>query len=309
MDLFFNKHSDIVLIDKHTDKIDVHEKIGVILTPSFYWVKKVFLDVHLTSQALKFAPSIFEGILPEGDYAYYALKNKNEFIFFAYEPDEIINSLKKKGLESPQISGIYFAENEMKNITTPIQCNQSEALVLHKDTIIQISKSLVDTSLMKRNIDDIISFSKHRITLYKSSVAHSIKELTPVLSVLAALVVLYTVQLFFTYNEQERLNSLPSVFNEYNLPPTFVQNSSIENKLAKTFYVQKSLRQIMSSLLQLPLLSSEKIKSVNYEKGQFIISFELSDITRLDAFILQMKSSLSSSFMISAEQNILKVNI
>ena len=309
MDLFFNKNKVIGLIDKHTGKVDVHDKIDVILTPSFYWVKRAFLDVHFTSQALKYAPSIFEGILPEGNYAYYVVKHKDEYLFFAYEPDVIINNLQSKGLQDSQISGIYFAENELRTITTPIQCNQDEVLVLHKNTIIQISKYLVDTSSVKRDLDDIISLSKHRITLYKSSVTHSIKELTPVLSVLGALIVLYAGQLFFTYSQQQELETLPSVFTQYRLPSTFVQNSSIEKKLAKKFKTQKSFRQVISSLLQLPLQQGEKINSVSYDKGQFLVSFQLSSMTRLDTFILQMKKSLSSTLKIKRDKNILKVSI
>ncbi len=64
----FNRSSVIGLIDKYTAKVNVKDRINIILTPSYYWVKRAVLEVPFTFQALKYAPSIFEGILPEGHF-------------------------------------------------------------------------------------------------------------------------------------------------------------------------------------------------------------------------------------------------
>ena len=53
-----NRNAVIGLIDKHTAKVDVEDKINIVLTPSYYWVKRAFLEVRFLSQALKYAPSI-----------------------------------------------------------------------------------------------------------------------------------------------------------------------------------------------------------------------------------------------------------
>ncbi len=299
----------IGLIDKKTGKIKVEDKISIILTPSYYWVKRAFLEVKFTSAALKYAPSIFEGMLPAGDYAYYAVKTKKEYIFFAYDPDQIIASLKAKGIQAAQIAGIYFAQNEMLEITAPIQCNKEDVIVVQNDTVLQVRKYLVDESTVKRSLDDIQELSKHKITLHKSSITHSIRELAPVLSVLGALIVLYTAQLFFTYSQQQELKAQSSVFSEYNLPPTFVQNSSIEKKLKNSFTSQKSFRQFVYAILQLPLSERQYIENLSYEKELFTVVFKMEEYTRMQEIEGELKKSLGKQVKIVIDKNIMQVKI
>lgn len=306
---FLNSNKVIGLIDKHTGKIKVVDKINIVLTPSYYWMKRAFLEVQFTSAALKYAPSIFEGMLPQGNYAYYVVKSKKEFIFFAYNPDEIISSLKKKGVQASQIAGIYFAQNEMADITSPIQCNQDDAIVLHNDTVLQVKKYLVDESTLKRSLEDIKQLSKHKITLHKSSITHSVKELTPLLLVLGALIVLYAVQLFFTYQEQANIKAKPSVFKEYKLPDTFIQNSSIEKKLRKSFKAQKSFRKLVFAILKLPLTQRQRIASLTYEKEAFIIIFEADEYAWLRDVELHLKKALGQLVKIEINKNIMRVKI
>lgn len=306
---FFSSNAVIGLIDKNTGRIKVEDKINIILTPSFYWIKRAYLEVNFTSSALKYAPSIFEGMLPEGNYSYYAVKTKKEYMFFAYDPDEIISSLKAKGITASQISGIYFAQNEMHNIKAPVQCNKEDAVVVYNDTVLQVPKYLVDESSLKRNLDEIKELSKHKITLHKSSVTHSIKELAPVLSVLGMLIVLYTTQLFFTYKQQQKLESQGSVFQEYKLPLTFVQNSSIEKKLRSSFKAQTSFRKLIFSILKLPLSQRQRIKSLSYEKELFTIVFEMQDYARLRDIELHLHKSLGKLVKIDIEKNVMRVKI
>ena len=306
---FFNSNKVIGLIDKDTGKIKVVDKINIILTPSYYWMKRAHLEVKFTSAALKYAPSIFEGMLPEGNYAYYAVKAKDEFIFFAYDPDEIISSLKKKGVQASQIAGIYFAQNEMTGITSPIQCNDKDAVVLHNGSIIQVKKYLVDESNLKRSLDDVKQLSKHKITLSKSSITHSIKELRPLLFVLGALIILFSIQLFMSYSQEERLRNEPSVFKEYKLPATFLQNSSIEKKLRQGFKAQKSFRKLVFSILKLPLSQRQRISSLSYEKKKFVIIFEADDYAKLRDVELHLKKELGKLVDIVINKNIIQVKI
>ena len=299
----------IGLIDKQTAKVNVVDKINIILTPSFYWVKKAFLEVKFSSAALKYAPSIFEGMLPEGDYAYYVVKKKDGFMFFAYDPDEIIQSLKNKGLNASQISGIYFAQNELENISSPVSCNHDDVIVLHDETVLQVKKYLVDESTVVQNIDDVKQLSKHKIILHKSSVAHSIKELRPLLLTLGALIVLYATQLFFSYQQYESVSQKPSVFKEYKLPLTFIQNSSIEKKLSKNFKAQKSFRKLVFAILKLPLSQRERINTLSYDKEQFKIVFEADNFARLKDVKLSLEKSLGNLVKVEITKNIMQVKI
>lgn len=310
MSSLFKSNKVIALVDKRTGKIKVEEKIDIVLAPSFYWVKRAFLEVKFVSAALKYAPSIFEGILPEGHYAYYALKeDNNTFLFFAYNPDEIIAAIKDKGINSFQVSGIHFAQNELQSISQPIQCNSKDVLVMHNKTILQVKRYMVDETTIKRSLDDIKQLSKHKIVLHKSSVTHSMKALAPIMGALAALILLYATQLFFTYSQQQEIMEKPSVFKEYRLPETFMQNSSIEKKLRQSFKVQKSFRKLVHAILQLPLTQRQRIESLQYEKNRFVIVFGMDDFARLRDVELSLKNSLGSLVKIEINKNALEVKI
>ncbi len=305
----FQSNKVIGLIDKQTGKVKVEDKINIVLTPSYYWIKRAYLDVNFTSAALKYAPSIFEGMLPEGNYAYYALKDGKEYIFFAYEPDEIISSIKAKGIQPSQIAGIYFAQNEMGGITAPIQCNKREAVVLHNDTLLQVPIYLVDESKMKRSLEDITQLSKHKIVLHKSSITHSMKELAPIMIAVAALIVLYAAQLLMSFVQKEEITAQPSVFQEYRLPSTFVQNSSIEKKLKKSFKAQTNFRKVVFAILKLPLRDQQRIQTLDYDKENFVISFGAQHLVNIKEMELHLKKSLGKLVKIESGKNVIKVKI
>jgi len=63
-------------------KIDA--KSDIILSPEFYWVKKVSLNVKFTNEVKKMAPSIFEGILPNGEFEYRVFRvSDNSYVLVA----------------------------------------------------------------------------------------------------------------------------------------------------------------------------------------------------------------------------------
>ncbi len=291
-------------------KTSVHGKVDIVLTPSLYWIKRAYFELYFASQALKYGPSVFEGSLPDGNYAYYALKQNKEFLLFAYDPDEIIAILEQCGIASSQIGNVYFAQNEFAQISAPVKCNENDVMVSHNGTIIQIPRSLVEQSSIQDEIGEIKKLSKHNITLYRSSLRHSFKALTPALSILGALIVLYAVQLFFTYREYSKVSDLPSVFQEYKLPPTSLQNASIEKKLLSDFKAQESFRKLTNAILKLPLSPAQRVESIAYEKDLFKIVFDIQDNKGLDDIKLHIEKSLGKLLEeVKVEKNIMRIKI
>ena len=72
---------------------EITNKVDIILSPKFYWIRIEELNVKKEKEALKFAPSIFEGQFEESSssYRYLAIKgNENKYIFIAYNPKTIL---------------------------------------------------------------------------------------------------------------------------------------------------------------------------------------------------------------------------
>ena len=309
MDSFFHKNISTLLVDRYMSMAHAEGKVNIVLCPSLYWVKRAYFELHFASQALKYAPSVFEGTLPEGNYAYYALKLKNEFLIFAYDPDEIIATLEEHGIAASQINDVYFAQNELTQLHNPLACNEKDVLLMHNGIILQLPRSLVESSDTQEEMDAPTKLSKHKITLYRSSLRHSFKELTPTLSVLGALIILYAVQLFFTYSEYSKVTALPSVFQEYKLPSTMLQNSSIEKKLLSDFRAEESFRKVSYAVLKLPLSEGQRVESVSYEKDVFKIVFDLQAGENLGEIGRHLEKTLGKLAKVEIEKNTVRVKI
>jgi hypothetical protein len=102
---------------------------------------------------------------------------------------------------------------------------------------------------------------------------------------------------------------MPSVFKEYKLPQTLIQNNSIEKRLRGEYTDQKSFRKIIFTILQLPLSQRQKITSVLYEKNLFKITFEMQDYARLRDIKLSFKKSLGKLVKVDINKNIMTVKI
>ncbi|MDQ7066925.1 MAG: hypothetical protein Q9M40_02365 [Sulfurimonas sp.] len=72
------------------------EKVSIILSPSLYWVQKLSLRVKYVREVKKLLPSIFEDMLPAGQYSYSAYKRGDDFFIFAYEDKAILKLLQDK---------------------------------------------------------------------------------------------------------------------------------------------------------------------------------------------------------------------
>ena len=111
--LFFTKNSKKYYSGEYT----------LILSPQFYWVKRVKLPVNSEYKAKKLIPSIFEDSLPPNEEYEYDVKyekDRGTFIAIAYSPNYIYKYIKEKILSDAKVKGIYLAQYELSSLETCI---------------------------------------------------------------------------------------------------------------------------------------------------------------------------------------------
>jgi len=271
----------IVLLDKSTKELSIDSKAILILSPSLYWFHKERLDIPL-SQAKKIAPSLFEGMVPQGEYSYYVQKVGDEYWFFAYNDAEIIQKLSSLGIKPNQISKVYPAQLALQGIKHPVDAGD-KVLVDQEGTVIALPKSLAKEPIISAK-DLKLSLPKRSLPLKAYSTSMISEDLIYAFSIVVFLFILaYAVQIFMEKRDLAKLSQKERfIVQKYNLPPTSIQIKNIISSLKKIQKEQLALRDLLEAILRLPLQGGEYFKKIDFGKK---ISFEiaLSDPKRAEA--------------------------
>ncbi len=272
--LFQAKKASYLLL-AHDEKISIKENIliNVILSPKYYWSKKLPLSVKYAHQAKSYAPSCFEGNIPEGNYTYMAQKDGDEFILYAYDDNYIIENLQKIGIQTQQISKVYFAQNEFKNLTTPISLSQNEALINHNGLLIQVPKQMTKECMGVDGYFKTHKLSNFFINLNKFNQIIEFKKAYIITALLSILAIFYMVEFFYLGSASEEMEQKrQNISKLYKLPSTSMQTKLFIKKFEKKSHTQISLREQFYKLTKLPLKKNQSIKSIEFNRGIFKIA-------------------------------------
>ncbi len=264
MTKIFKKKNKVLFVSK-ADHIQERGSYSVILSPEFYWIKKVKLPVKKEKDALKLAPSTFEGNLPAGDFSFAVRKVEDAFIMIAYNKKQIAQELEKVLPYKSDIAQIFFAQDALGSITACTAINDKAALSNLDGIIIQVPRACTDTA---NTLDDILpqaDVAKHAVKLGSfDNVLLSSQDLI-LAGVLFGLLFVALLGEYIVYKSAvHQLDERKmAVIKEYNLPRTSMQLKSIKKSLLKKFEAQKKLRDLLFAL-----------SNVRLEKGEYIESIE-----------------------------------
>ncbi|MCH9812316.1 MAG: hypothetical protein K0U47_00025 [Epsilonproteobacteria bacterium] len=274
-------------------------EFDVILSPEFYWVKKVALPVKKISAAKKLAASVYEGSLPAGEYTYEVSKLGDEFVIIAFDKERVSTVLKEKFTQGAKISGVYFAQNEFSELSECCGVDEDNSLVNLNGLLMQIPRKCTES---KKEIGDYLKdkkLSTHKITLgaFESSVISS-----KTVSFLAAGVLFLLVSNVIDWVNYQRAVSMledqrAEITSEYGLPQTSMQLKSIKKGLIKTYTTQKKIRDEVFSLQSIVLKKGEYIERIksNAKETEVVIKVESAGRESAIKSALQRKLNVKSA--------------
>jgi hypothetical protein len=122
--------------------VTVSDDVNVMLTPQFYTLKKEALPLSYAYQAKKIAASLFEGLLEEGrQYDYMVWKEDEEWVFLAYDMQRITAFLEEKGFALEHVSKLFFTQQVVDLLETPLALGAESALVSLNHTVVLVPRS------------------------------------------------------------------------------------------------------------------------------------------------------------------------
>jgi hypothetical protein len=249
----FNEQKRVVFLDPNSNLIvESDEKVEIILSPALYWIQKLKLPVKYLRDVKKLLPSLFEDILPDGNYSYSAYKDENEegsFFIFAYEDKKIIDLASSFGISSSNISSVRFAQSELDQLEGAVKINESQSIYV-KDGVVTLVPCCWIEESGDINLEDI-KLSKHKITLAQFGHIVDNSSLYKIASVLVVFSLLFFSEYFITKQKIASLEDQEAkIFKEYDLKPTMFQNKAILKKYKGIHENQTKLRDELSKALK-----------------------------------------------------------
>ena len=280
----FNKKLQTVFLDPHSSEFKVTGKVNVVLSPAFYWVKKLTLPIKSVGAVKKLLPSLFEDSLPEGRYSYYAYKKEDTFIAFAYEDKVILDTLSQKGLKPANVANIYFAQSELEGIETDFKIDKTQNIALKDDIVILLPTILFEKSQYVDLTD--ITLSKHKITLTQFGHIVDSKSIYKITAIVLAFIFLVAIELFITTQKTDKIVTLQEeLFTKYKLQATMFQNKSMLKKYNKIHTKQMKLREYTSAILSFRLKGDAKLTQLILKDKRLVAYF--SDINQRNKSYIQ----------------------
>ena len=263
MTKIFKNKSTTLFVSK-SDRIAQRGSFSVILSPEFYWIKKVTLPVKKEKEALKLAPSIFEGFLPSGDFSYEVRQSGDAFIMIAYNKKKIAEELEKVLPHKSDIVDIYFAQDALSFIDACVEVNGRAALSNMDGIIIQVPRACTNT---EGTLDDMLekaSLGKRKVKL--SSFDNELLSAGDIKLVAAIFGLLFFAFLSEYIVYKKATNDLEEkraeIIQNNDLPRTSIQLKSTKKSLTKKYNTQKKLREMLYAISKLRLKSGEYIQSI-----------------------------------------------
>ncbi|MEA3373497.1 MAG: hypothetical protein U9Q62_07390 [Campylobacterota bacterium] len=285
----FKSKAHIVFIDTQSPLIEEEEMLDIILSPAYYWVKRVTLPVKYVREVKKLLPSLFEDILPSGKYSYTAYRDGDDFMIFAYDDRAILDALSEKGVKGTQIRYVYFAQSEFSDLEGALELEGDDVMIQKGGVIVKLPLFLAGETAIKLDVSDH-ECSSHKIELARFTHIADKKSLTMFISFMAVLIVLVAIEWAITGNKTVQIEEKRTeLLSTYHLKATMLQNEAVLKRLEQRYVKQMKIRQVNSALLGVKLLKDENMVRLNLLPSGVVAEYAIAKEIRANKIIAQLK--------------------
>jgi hypothetical protein len=305
--LKFNQKINTIFLDTDSKDFFITEKVNVILSPSLYWVKKVSLPVKYAREVKPLIPSLFEDILPEGNYNYFTYKKEDHFFIFAYEDKVILDTLKEKGIAAQHVNNVYFAQSEFDSISNPLKINEDKSIYIKDDLVILLPSAWMQT---EEELDiETVSLSKYFIRLNQFGHIVESKSLYTLMIILALIISIVSVEYFIVNDKITKTQSLrDELFVRNNLKSTMIQNRSMLKEYSTLHKRQMLFREYTSYILSISLTPKQSLSELGLKGNKLLVSF--TGVSKdSEADILKILKSKGIKYTSNLKENTLEIEI
>ena len=273
-----------LFLTKESEPLHVEGKINIILSPAFYWFKVETLPVSRASAAKELAPSLFDGVVQEGNYSYMAIKREDSFWLFAYDDQLITQKLSAVGIKPSNIAHIYFAQSECVEITKPIKVSETMALISQDGIVSMVPIVYTPHTTTIESYLNHHTFSKEHVNInfFQNSFLEE-RYVYRLMAIFVAVIALYLANYLIVHKalKKEQLKAY-ALKQRYQLPTTSFELKGLKSSLEGRQKRQIKLRETIKSLLSLPLMQGEHLQKMVIKAKSAYLEIHLSEPKRAE---------------------------
>ncbi|RXK12171.1 hypothetical protein CP965_10355 [Halarcobacter mediterraneus] len=299
MKLVSNKKSKTLFLSSSSKFLNIEEKVNIIISPEFYWIRKFEIPVKTEKQAKLILPTLFEDIIEEdsSELVYQVKKiEENLYLGFAFDNGKIFEAIKKSGINVSNIDSLYFAQIECKDISSFSSANQN-FIYTQDNILVKLPSNLpVDNSPIDNKLDKIdLSSFKVNIKLYNSAILNS-KNLSFIYTFFILLALVNFIKYFSYKLETNNIEeNLEKISKASSLPSSKIQTNAIINKYKSTIEFENKKREIISYFVS---NSSLGLNFFEMDNNSLSFYFNAKNKTKIESYI-KKKYKISSSKVVS----------
>ena len=271
-----------IFVTKNTF-IDLTEKSHLILSPEFYWVIKRQLPVKHLWQAKRLCPSLFDGIIPNAEYTFMAVREQKTFLLFAYDSHIIAKHIQQHISHPEWIESIYFTQTEIPKGDI-YDCDEN--ILTDKDGIfVLLPKKIfsIEESTLKKIT--FASPSPYKIAIQSHTSFISKKHFRFLLTFLLLLFSFNVIEaLIYNHNINKIHSKEAGLYTILNMPANSWQLGALKKHFLQNHNNQLSLREDFFNILTISFQDHEMIQSLTMEKKSILLTLAGIDSKRMDFF-------------------------
>jgi hypothetical protein len=269
----------VILYTKNFNE-KINEPVNVILSPQYYWIKKIDIPIKSLKDAKKLSKTLFK--LDE-NYIYDAFKLDDKYFAYAIKKDLQINIDKK------YINSVRLAQTELYDYD---KINVSDKYSIQKIDDLLFCFPYTEDAPNIESIIDNLQLSKNTVNLYNRI------NIDKSILIYSSIVLIFLNFIFIAefIQNKKALNTLETkkayFIKEHHLPKTSFQLKSILNELKNEDKIQRKIRKGLEFITKTPLNKGEKFLKLSYDKN---FNVEIKTEKNLDNYFSK-KFKVTSSF-------------
>ncbi|RXJ68316.1 hypothetical protein CRV08_08680 [Halarcobacter ebronensis] len=278
-------------------KVLIDDKVNILLSPEFYWVREFEIPIKNKKEALKYLPELFVEILPDEEYNYYAIKkSENNFLGFAYKNEVILEAIKRANIKKQNINKIYFAQNELYEYK---EFRYLEECFLYTSDDILVKNPFIEC---EEYCEIELYLQKLKLSKYKIDINLNFSYIKPkfiyILTIFLSVFIVLNMFRYFLYNDSYKKiqSKIEKVQKDYNMPKTSFETISILNKMKSEYKINENFREALEYILKYKKIDKDMVfKEINYSNDIFKLKVININATQFSDYFLEKFKILSQN--------------
>jgi len=298
---FFNFQKKQIFFVTKSFNEEMLKKSDIVLSPEFYWVKKITLNVKFSHEVKKMAPSLFEGSLPHNRFEYKVFKiSTNNFILIAYDLKSILEELSSMKINMALVDKIYTIQSEFLKDDVSLKVNEDFGIITDESVVVYSPLRFLQTNDSVKNILKAKKLSSNYIYSQQfQKINISSKQLNIIILLLVLLNATVFIDIFKLQKDKKLFMDKKTSFIVSNhLPRTTFQIKSIQDELMHIDKSQKELRQSIGYIEKFRFLNSEFFKNLKFTKNKLVYDIKFETEQRENQFKTYLDKKINSYIFI-----------